>query len=201
MRRLASFTVALGLLTTGPAAADEVRYYEQNGVTYRETVRTVKQPVSQTEYQTQQRTVLREQVTSNAQPLVHRQWAPVRDWRYETRWVGRFNPFVQPYPVEKLVPYTRWELRESVSQVPITRRELVPETVEVRVPVTTRRVVEQQVVSSRVVVQSPSTLSSQARLSNQAQLANRPTIGGIANLDESPARGGGWRPSVSTIRR
>lgn len=183
------------MLASAPVAADEVRYYEQNGVTYCETVRTVQRPVSQTEYQTQQRTVLRERVTSAAQPLVTRHWVPVRDWRYETRWVGRFNPFVQPYPVQKLVPYTRWELRESVAQLPATRRELVPETVEVRVPVTTRRLVEQQVVSSRVAVQSPSTLA------NQAQLANRPTIGGIANLDERPASSSGWRASLTPIRR
>lgn len=217
--RILPTAVLLALLPAGAARADEVRYYEADGVTYRETRRIVRRPVVETRWMEQPQTVFREKLDVQMCPSVRTCQAPVTEYRWEARWRGRYNPFVQPYLENRLVPRTRWELRTDVVQVPVARRSVVPETTTVRVPVRTQRMVEEEVISRVAVSARPVDPLAEPPSAGLAQW--RP-IGGISKLDNDPPRygtslgpapgsrmaqgaGGGlgsqWRPSTGTPRR
>jgi hypothetical protein len=138
---------------SGVAGADEVRYYEQNGVTYRETRHKVSQPVPQTQLVDHPQTVYREKLDTQLVDTVRTYQVPVTEYRWETYMQGRWNPFVHPTMGWRQVPVTRWETRSDVVKVPYNRRQLVPETTTVRLPVTTMQTVEQEVIT-RVAVGS-----------------------------------------------
>ena len=57
--QLLALALVTSSLTALPAAADEVRYYVENGVTYRETRRMVRRPVVETQWQETAQTVYR----------------------------------------------------------------------------------------------------------------------------------------------
>jgi len=177
-------------------AAQQVRYVEENGVTYRETRRTGYRTVCTTEMRPSQRIVYREQRETQSREVTRTWWTPVTECRWEAQWVGRWNPFAQPYLVYRPVERTRWEQRTETTQVPVTVRRLVPETQTVQVPVTIRRMVPEEVVT-RVAVSSPARLgpSPGTRLGSSSD----GPIGGVARLDRDPPRQGvrtAWRPST-----
>jgi hypothetical protein len=191
------------------AAADDVRYYTENGVTYRETRRIVKRPVSETRIHEQQRTVYRRRIQTENRQITRDCLVPVTEWRWQTCWEGWLNPFTGPYMVHKLVPCTRWQLGQQVTTVPETRCVLVPEKVVTRVPVTSRRIEEAEVIT-RVAVQprravgAASTPQHASSNTGTPTLARREAIGGITRHDDDPPRIGGqpaWRPNLGTVRR
>ncbi len=197
VRQLSAATVLALLLGPGLAAAEEVRYYEKDGVTYRETRRIVQRPVTETEIRQSTQTVYRQQRSSELREQVRTWWSPVTEYRSETYLIGRWNPFVQPFLANHLVPRTRWEQRTEVIQVPVTTCRLVPEVRTVEVPVTVRRWVPEEVVTRMAVRgQSPGTL---APLLPSPTLTPREEIGGVARLDNDPPRRGvstAWRASA-----
>jgi hypothetical protein len=177
----------VAILGTTPflVKGDEVRYFEQNGVTYRETRRTVQECVPETRLQPCSRTVYREQVTNENRQVVRTYWTPVTEYRLETSWVNRWNPFAEPYQVVRYVPSTRWEQRTETVQVPVACRRFVPETQTVQSPVTTWRTASRETVD-RVAVVGVS--GSTPILANRPDPALRPT----------PACGG-WSPSPTQL--
>ncbi len=185
-------------LAAGTAAADEVRYYKENGTTYRETRRTVRRPVTETRTEERQETVYRDRWVTQTREHCTTVWVPVTEYRVETRLHGWWNPFQAPVVAHYYVPTTRWEPRTRVVRVPVTVRQLVPETRTVRVPVTTLRFAEEQQVT-RVAVNSPSPTWKSPRKS-AATIARRPAeIGGISRMENDPPRSG--MSSGGTIRR
>ena len=145
-RRIAVALYA-ALACAGSVCADEVRYYEKNGVTWCETRRTVEDrvPVSRMEERTE--TVYREQFTTELRDTTRTAWTPVTEYRWETFWVGRWNPLAQPYLAYRYVPHTRWEMRTETVKVPVNARRLVPETRTVRRPVGSFQTVKREVLS------------------------------------------------------
>jgi len=115
------------LLGQPGARGDEVRYYEQNGVTYCETLRVVgpsavapgRGPVSISPR------VCREQLTPGTQEAPRASWTLVTEYRLEPYWVNRWNPFAEPYLEYRCVPHSRWERRTEV--VPSLCRRSVPQ--------------------------------------------------------------------------
>jgi hypothetical protein len=150
-----ALTIAL-LGCVAVLSADEVRYYDKDGVTYRETRRVVQRPVLETQTRESTQTVYREAYTTQIRESVRERWSPVTEYRLETYWVGRWNPFVDPYQAQRYVPYTRWEKATEVVKTPVTYRQLVPETRTVRVPVATQRLVEEEVITRVAVAGRPS---------------------------------------------
>lgn len=136
------------------AEADEVRYYEQNGVTYQETRRKVQRPLVQTALTQQQQTVYRQQVSTEYRDVQRTYYVPITENRVQTYWHRRLNPFAPPYLAQKVVPVTRWELRGDVVKVPYTRTDYVPQVVTVQVPTSTQRMVEDEIIT-RVAVGVP----------------------------------------------
>lgn len=156
MRRLYRMVAVTALgsvaLLALPSWADEVRYYQQNGITYCETTRKVPQVVYETTYQDQPQTVYRDKVCQGHRDMLRITQVPVTQYVAQNRWVGRWNPFVQPYQVQHLVPVTRLQQRVEPVQLPCTRVDRVAENVTVKVPVLTQRTVDRDVVVSRVAV-------------------------------------------------
>lgn len=192
----------LFLASVSCALANQVRIYEENGITYRETRRTVRRPVVDTEMRDCTRTVYREKWNTEMRRSTRTCWTPVTECRCEAEWVGRWNPFVEPYLVYRPTARTRWEPREEVVEVPVNTRQLFPETKTVRVPVTTHRIVDEEVVT-RVALspRSPSGLTPVAPSSTFN--AGRP-VGGMAQLENDPPRHGintAWRPAAPDRRQ
>jgi hypothetical protein len=134
--------------------ADEVRYYEQNGVTYQETRRKVSRPLVQTALTQQQQTVYRQQVSTEYRDVQRTYYVPITENRVQSYWQKRINPFAPPYLAQKVVPVTRWELRGDTVRVPYTRTDCIPQVVTVQVPTSTQRMVEDEVIT-RVAVGIP----------------------------------------------
>lgn len=179
--------------------AEDVRYYQEDGVTYRETRRTVRRPVSQTTVKPIQRTVYRQQWVEQTKPCTRTRWTAVTECRWEPRLVGRWNPFVQPYFEYRLVPRTQWRAETETVDVPVRRCELVPVTQTVEAPVTECRIVEEEIVSRVAVGGGPPALPAQNK--SPPLVARRQPIGGVARLENDPPRlgaGAAWRPSTSS---
>jgi hypothetical protein len=183
-------------------AAQETRYYVENGVTYRETRQTLQQPVWTTEYQSRQQTVLRPRVTSEHRDVTRSWYVPVTEYSWQQRWERGWNPFRPPVLTQRYLPQTRWELRSDTVRVPVTRYDYVPETTTVQTPVTVQRYADQQIVT-RVPVGGPAPASG----AGGAQVAGDPfaqpsaglAVGGVARLDRDPPATG-WRPSGTVTR-
>lgn len=191
LRQFAFSALAVSLLGLQSASAEQVRYYAENGVTYRETRRTVSQRVPEVAYREEARTVYREEVCSENRQMQRVCWQPVTQWKLESNWVNRWNPLAQPYIEHRYVPETRLEPKAETVCVPVQSRRLVPQTQTVRVPVTTYRTVDREIVSRCVVGAlpgpapeaspslSPSPLNPWGTSPNAAL-----QYGGIARLDD-----------------
>jgi len=169
------------ILLAMPAAADDVREVtDSNGQTWREVHRTVRHPQTETQCVDQQQTYYQEKCDVALCDSYRTYSAPVTEYRWESYWVGRFNPFVQPYLAHRLVPRTHWEMRTEVVKVPVAQRSLVPVTRTVRTPITTERSVDYDVVVSRHLV-GPQTTAVAASQPSGPSVA----VGGVQNLDKN----------------
>jgi len=197
MQRRIAWAVALVALFLSPlgAVAQDVRYYQDpnNGVTYKETNQTIQRQMPVTSLQASTRTVLRGQYRTDTQGIVRTYSVPVTEYRWESYWQGRYNPFTQPALAHRLVPYTRWETHSDVVQVPVTRYETVPTTETVHVPVTTWHTVQDQITHRTAM--TPPQMGSSAVVST-APVGSQ--IGGVARLDPPPSQGGDASPSPSS---
>jgi hypothetical protein len=196
--QLIAVATLLCLVGARSAGGDEVRYYEEGGITYRETRQTVRRPICETQMRQSTQTVYREQTSCELRDTCRTWWSPVTEYCCEAHWVGRWNPFAQPYLAYRMVPRTHWEHRTETVQVPVTCRRLIPETRTVQVPVTTRRIVTEEVIS-RVAVGGRRTAP--PILSPTPTSARPERVGGLARLDKDPPRHGvstAWRRSGAT---
>ncbi|HWB08602.1 MAG TPA: hypothetical protein VG826_05235 [Pirellulales bacterium] len=177
--------LATMILVAAPAAADDVRdVTDANGQTWREVHRTVRHPQTETQCVDQQQTYYTEKCDVALCDTYRTYSTPVTEYRWESYWVGRFNPFVQPYLAHRLVPRTRWEMRTEVVKVPVAQRSLVPVTRTVRVPITTERSVDYDVVVSKQLI-SPQTTAVAANQPSGQSVA----VGGVQNLDKNRPAG------------
>lgn len=164
------------------AAADETRTVtDANGQTWNEVHRTIQHPQTQTQCVDQPQTYYTEKCDVQLHDTYRTYQTPVTEYVWESRWVGRFNPFVQPYLTQRLVPRTRWETRTEVVKIPVVQRSVVPVTRTVRVPVTTETTVSQDIVVHRQLVSQPTAIAS-APAANQQALS----VGGQKNFNPRP---------------
>ena len=195
---LLSAIVVLSAIVGPPlASADEVRYFDRDGITYRETRRVVRRPVATTKIEEREKIVYRQQFTTETRETIRSYQAPVTQYYWAKRVHGRWNPFGQPYITYDLVPVTRWQQHSEIVTVPVGRYEWVPEKTIVRVPVTTYRMVEDEVIS-RVAVSVSGTGSSAG---GATAVARRPSLGGVEMKNDPPRKSSGWRAAGSTVVR
>src|SRR5689334_23285582 len=114
--------VVVPVLAATWAVADEVRYFEKDGITYQETRRVVQRPVVETRLESREQTVYREQIKTELRDSSRVVQVPVTEYKLQMCMVDRWNPFVQPSYVYKYVPVTRWEMRQETVRTPITQR-------------------------------------------------------------------------------
>jgi hypothetical protein len=185
-----------------PAAAQQVpagsnvRFYEENGVTYQETHHTFQRQIPETQLQPQSRTVLRGQWKTDTHDIVRTVQVPITEYKMEVYYPNRFNPFVQPTPAYRYVPVTRYEARTEVTKVPVSRYEATPTTETYHVPITTYRTVPESSTHRVAVGTRPAGSDSGAVMarggsgssnvgatgpSDQSEVANRP---GNTNLNK-----------------
>jgi len=192
--------VVLSVAGSGRGIADQVRYYEQDGVTYRETRQVVKRPVTETRMEQTTRTVYRQEQSCELQQTTRTWFSPVTQWCYEPYLAGRWNPLVQPYFAYRYVPRTRWEQQTEVVEMPVTCCRTVPETRTVQVPVTRRRMVTEEVIR-RVALGGGNSVALEPVPRASRPAAAGQQIGGLARLDgQDPPRHGistAWRPSTT----
>ena len=183
--RKSYFLAALAFVSSLGAAAlpaEEVRYFEQDGLTYKETRRVVQRPVNEIKYEQRQQTVYREQTQTDLVETSRTVHHPVTEYRWVTVMKGRWNPLVQPYFTQELVPVHTWQPREHIIRTPVQRRELIPEQRTVSVPVSQQRIAQEEVIT-RVVV-GPSS----GNAANVAGNQSGTTLGGVARLENDPPR-------------
>jgi hypothetical protein len=156
MSRTILATLAVGVLLWGRAQGEE-RYYVENGVTYRETRERVQRPITEVVQQPTTRTIYREQYRTDFTDTVRVTSKPVTEWRLESYWRGRYNPFSEPYMAQRWVKRKRYEIQTQTVKEPVLRRELVAENCTEQVPVVTQRMVDEEVVRRVVVAAAPPT--------------------------------------------
>lgn len=162
--------------------ADEVRYYEKDGLTYCETRRTVEEKVPEVAWQDATRTVYRPQYTTETRDVVRTTLTPVTEYTLQPYWVNRWNPFTEPSLAYQYVPRTRWEARSEVVKTPMQCCRMVPDTQSVRTPVTQWKTVQREY-TTRVAVGPSSTPKVGSQ--QETSVARRDQIGGISRLDKS----------------
>lgn len=183
---LRSKLFAAGLLASClcPAAmnaADKVEYVKKDGREYMITERVVHKPMSKTEYKEVAREVYREEYVTDTHDVTRLVQVPVTEYRWETHWANRWNPFSQPYLVQRLVPCTRLETRTEIVKLPVTQKRLVPETHISKVPETVRWL-EPETTRIEVAIDPPAGR-------DVSSIAARPDIGG-KKLEGDPPRNG-----------
>jgi hypothetical protein len=195
MHRLATVLMVSALAGAQECRAQEIRYYEDNGTTLKETVHTVERPVVQTEWQTREQTVYRPQLRTEMRETLRTYSMPVTHHEWITRMHGRWNPFTTPYFTHHLVPVTRWERRAELIKLPVVKREWVREKRTVSVPLTSLRVAQEKVIRRTPVAGAPATAPS-PRVSLRSSAINQAAFG--TALDGDPPRHGlRWqRPDV-----
>ncbi|HEV3021935.1 MAG TPA: hypothetical protein VGX76_05690 [Pirellulales bacterium] len=180
-KRIPLAAVVLLALLDGARAQDAAGDYTQGGVTYR----TVRVPRTQIQCVERPTTYLQERYDVQYRDTYRIYHLPVTEYRWEPRWRGRFNPFVQPSLTYRYVPRTHWETRTEVNKMPVTTRQLVPVTTTVRVPITTETF-EDQVVAVRGRAPASDPFASPAPM-----VAGNQSVGGQARYDrgDPPRRG------------
>lgn len=193
------FSWMLVLAIGSSVLGDEVRYYQQDGITYRETRRVIQRPILETKLESHDQTVYREQFQTDVRETYQTCYAPIVQYQYVPYLNGRWNPFVQPYYTYHLVPTRRYEARQQLVRMPVTRRELIPEKRTIQVPVTTQRLAQEEIITRVAVAPSqPQTLPPGGVPASSG-------LGGVARLESDPPRTptGGWRSATGspTIER
>ena len=161
------------------AIAEDVRLENENGKTYRVTRQRVQVPVTETRIQEHTQTVYRDQYVTETRPSVRTTYTPVTEYQLEARWHGVLNPFAPAYIGYHYVPRTRWERRDQPVSHTVTRRQLVPETRTVQVPVRTHRMVEEERITRREVP---------AGGNRRASVVRGNGYGGIAKVSDPPGK-------------
>jgi len=170
-KRSLAMVVALGIGACGSCAAqaDDVSYDVKDGVRYQVTRQVVQRPITETHYEPREINTYSERYTTEMTPSTRTYQVPVTEQQWVPGYQRTWNLFAPPVLSYRLMPVTRWETRTETVRVPVTRRELVPQKQVQHVPVTTQRVVQDEI-THRVAIGSaaPGDASSVARNTSAA---------------------------------
>ena len=184
------FVLTCASVTTAIGQEQDVRFYEQGGITYRETKTKVRRPVRELEYQDQQQTFYREKYHTQMHSVQQYRYQPITQYYWEPRVHGQWNIFRGPHLAYHLRPITTWQSQTRTAQFPVTQRSVEPETRTVKVPVPKLSFKEEEVVSRTAV--GPAAANRKL-----ATAAPRPTPAIAWNLAPGPPNYGvGWSPAT-----
>lgn len=140
--RMIVASLALGAILSATLRADEVEYFEQNGVRYQKIRQVTQKPISETRYEARQYTTYHPRYTTDMQESVRTYQVPVTEQQWVPGYQRTLNIFAPPVLSYRLVPVTRWETRSETVRVPITRQDYVAQQRVEQVPITTQRLVQ-----------------------------------------------------------
>lgn len=115
------------VVATWSSAAEEVRYYEENGITYRETRAVAREPV-RTPVATQPakpaavplaRPAAQPQATTQQREFLRTCYVPTTYYVAENYWVGLWNPFDEPYIETRYRPVTFYRAQTQRVTLPV----------------------------------------------------------------------------------
>jgi hypothetical protein len=199
--------------SAGRAIADDVKYLDEDGITYRETTQTSQRPVPQTTMQQRDYTYYRERYTTELQEVQRTYQVPITEYQWKPETHRTWNPFSPPYVAYRLVPQTRWETKSETVKIPVAKREVVPEKITQQVPVTTHRIAQEKVVTRVAIGPSASHTTGAATMAagsggvstmatSTATGAGGDQLGGLSKLDNDPPKQSpDWKESDGTARR
>ncbi len=144
----ATWIVAVLLLgTLAPAAlADDVEYFEKDGIRYQRIRQVTQRPITDVRYEPRESNVYRERFTTDLHETTRTYQVPVTEQQWVPGYQRTWNLLAPPVLSYRLMPVTRWETRTETVKVPLTRREVVPEKQTVQVPVYNTRYAQEEVV-------------------------------------------------------
>lgn len=183
MNRAKWIALVCGALFLPNAYADDVTYFEKDGIRYQEIRQVTQRPITEMRYEPRESTVYRDRYTTDLHdstrtyqvPITENQWVP----GYQRTW----NVFAPPVLSYRLMPVTRWETRVETVRVPITKREVVPETQTTHVPVVNTRIASEETVRRVAVGTVNNGTASVARSdSGSNRLDNDPPREGTTDL-------------------
>lgn len=207
--------LALGLPSPLCGRAEEVRYYQKDGVTFREPrpVVSAKAPATPP---TGSATASGQEALPSRN-LACGYWTPVTNYVWEGYWVGRWNPFVEPYLVYRPVAVTHWELKTDTAKSPASACQPVASTVPAQTSAGQTPAIQTPAIQTVTVPTSPPRLQTvPAQTARPTAASARPTgtvrapasvaqsspWGGIRRLETDPPRQGtdnGWH-AVNALR-
>ena len=177
----------VAVVTLATTATAETRVYEKGGVTYREDRRVVRKPVSEIQYQQHPETITREVISPRIENTYQTVHLPVTEYRLEAKWVGRWNPFVEPYMVNQWKPRTRWETHVQSTPTVRYERQWLTETRQRQVPVLVRRMEETEVVATTAVpnISSGNDASSPSHIARHTTISSVPAAQSVMGSSNS----------------
>ena len=143
--------LVLAVCAARSSAQDAPRYFEKDGVTYRETRQVVRRPVVETHMEARECTVYRDKFTTEVQETPRSIPVAITEYHWVPVWHRPWNPWGAPYLTYQMQPQTRWETRNDTVKTSVVRRQTVPEKITQQVPVTSQRFVEDQIVTTVAV--------------------------------------------------
>jgi hypothetical protein len=144
--RLTVVMLSWAALAAPAIVAQEVRTFENNGIRYQETTQVIQRLIPETRYEQRETTVHRERFTTEMQPSVRTYQVPVTEQQWVPGYQRTWNILKPPVLSYRLMPVTRWETRSETVNVPITKREYIPERQVTQVPITNTRLAEERIV-------------------------------------------------------
>lgn len=140
-------TLAFGALACPTLlAADEVTYFEKDGIKYQKIRQVVQRPITELRYEQRETTNYRDRYTTDMQEVQRTYQVPVTTQQWVPGYQKTWNLFAPPVLSYRLMPVTRWETRTETVRVPVTRRDVVPEKLTQQVPVYNTRYAEEETV-------------------------------------------------------
>ncbi len=142
-------TLFAAVLILAPCAAarlvaDDSTIEDVNGIRYQVTRQVVQRPVAETRYEPHTYNTYREHYTTEMQEQTRTYQTPVTSQQWVLGYQRSLNPFAPPVLTYRLVPVTQLQTRTETVRVPVTRRDLVPETHTQHVPVTNYHIANEE---------------------------------------------------------
>ncbi|HTU25224.1 MAG TPA: hypothetical protein VMF30_07495, partial [Pirellulales bacterium] len=92
-RSLLSLTPVMMLaLSAGWAVADDVKYLDENGITYRETTQVTQRPLAHTTMQPRDYTYYRQRQTTELQEVQRTYQVPITEYQWKAETHRSWNP-------------------------------------------------------------------------------------------------------------
>ncbi len=191
MRINALWIATAATLLASLAQADDVRYYDQDGITYREIRRVYQQSMPETRMEAREQTVMREKVTYDLKEVDQSYHVPITEYQWVPYWQPSWNPFTPPTLAYRQQAVTRWETRTEKVRIPVSKREVVPEKITMQVPVTSQRMAQREYVTREPVsIKGTNTTTPGTTSTN---VASRPTLDPYSGTTSSIQNGSGAR--------